>query len=102
MKVTRGALLLLLPSMAPAWPVPVLPEVRLESTPFTLVGNALQSAPKVDFFVPPEPKNHITYMSHMPVLLVPRADCDVRFVRLPDASVDYKLTVVDPQVGDGR
>lgn len=104
MKPLRPTLLILLPSVAAAWPVPALPEVRLESTPFTLVGNALAGLPKVmdGFGVPPPPAGSRTRMvSRMPIL-DPKADCDPKMVHATDSSVDYKLTVVDPEIEGGK
>jgi hypothetical protein len=103
MKLTRAALLVLLPSVAAAGSLPALPEIRLESGPFTLVQNALESIPPVDLFAINAPRKvPIHYVSHMPVVSVPLAENDGRMVHQPDPSVDYKLTVVDPEVGDGK
>jgi hypothetical protein len=102
MKSPRAALLLLLPSAAAAWPAPVLPEVRLESTPFTLVGNALAGLPKVmDGFGSPPPPVPARMVSRMPIL-APQSDLDPKMVHGIDPAVDYKLTIVDPELGDGK
>jgi hypothetical protein len=102
MKSPRAALLLLLPSVAAACPMPVLPEVHLESTPFTLVGNALAGLPRVtDGFGSPPPPTRTRMVSRMPIL-APKSDLDPKMVHGIDPSVDYRLTILDPELGDGK
>jgi hypothetical protein len=103
MKIPRASLFVLLPSLAAAWPEVPLPAVTLEPTPVTLLANALESAPPVNYFiVDPAPEVRVAYVSHMPVRLAPAGECDPKMVHPVDPAIDYQLTVLSPGVGNGK
>jgi len=105
MKIHIFAYCVVLPVAATAFDQPSpFPNVRIDSPSLSLVGDALQKAP--DFVSDFQRHNQASVpeaarVSRMPIVS-PKADADPKMIKVPNPSIDYKLTVKSPDVDPAR
>ncbi|HZZ18578.1 MAG TPA: hypothetical protein VFE25_04375 [Opitutaceae bacterium] len=75
------------------------PDATIDTPPLSLEQSAAQGVPSLVFDFRPAPT--VTRVSRMPIL-APASECDPKMVVKPDSSVDYKLTVVAPEVSSEK
>jgi hypothetical protein len=99
------ALFVSLPIAVSAYESPlVFPDAKIELPPLSLVGDALQKVPRFvyDFEHQLRPPAEVTtFVSRMPIIC-PKGDLDPKMVKVPDASIEYKLTVKIPDVSPAK
>jgi hypothetical protein len=101
MKIHIFAYSIVLPVAAAAFDQPPsFPNARIDSPSLSLLGDALQRAP--DFLSEFQRHNQAavpeaTRVSRMPIVS-PKCDADLKMIKAPNSSIDYKLTVKSPDV----
>ncbi|HEY5212451.1 MAG TPA: hypothetical protein VIJ38_05445 [Acidobacteriaceae bacterium] len=75
------------------------PEAKIDGPPLSLEQSAQQGVPSLvyDF----RPVQSIIRISRMPII-APETDCDPKLIVKPDATRDYKMTVISPDVGSQK
>jgi hypothetical protein len=71
------------------------PEARIDGPPLSLEQSAQQAVPGLvhDF----RPIQNIIGVSRMPIV-APESACDPKMIITPDATRDYKMTVINPEI----